>query len=66
MENMKKYTVASLISVLRQFDPKQEVWVARDEEGNTHHRLAWVCLSKITDTKTVVVIYPINSDEDIY
>lgn len=63
--------VKELIKELKKEDQNHEVWFARDEEGNTYHKKAIVQLTDLgveedkSDSKVVVVIYPINTSEDI-
>ena len=66
MPFLPKLNVGELKKLLNRFDDHQEVWFSSDEEGNTIHSKALVQLSEITEGKIVVVIYPLNTSEDVY
>lgn len=67
--NYEKQTVGEFIKELRKFDSDMELWFSRDEEGNTYHSKGMVQMADISliDEKPhiAVVIYPINSEDDI-
>lgn len=66
MENT--YTVGDLIKELSQFDMGAKVMFASDEEGNTFHTKGEVQLTDVSEDEKEdirVVIYPLNSEEDI-
>ncbi len=68
MENT--YTVKDLIAKLSQFDMGAKVMFSCDEEGNTFHAKGDVALTDVSEDEDKedirVVIYPLNSSEDIY
>lgn len=68
----KKYTIATLIEELKGFAPSAEVMFSNDEEGNIFHASALVALTLLGDEqdkgnpeRTKVVIYPLNTPEDV-
>ncbi len=69
----KKYTkktVGEFIEALKGFSPSTEIWFSKDEEGNTFHAIANLELTLLTNDKdeenTVLVVYPLNTKDDIF
>ena len=58
-------TVAELIKELEQYAPDCRVRFSSDEEGNVLHTKADIALIDITEKLTELVIYPLNTDDDI-
>lgn len=62
--------VKDLVQVLKGFDQEKEVWCANDEEGNQIHESVSVHITQglfeAQPSRTVVVIYPINGENDIF